>query len=79
MIRRSDRPPLDSRYHRTQNNEGTDALDGADPPALMASHDEFAELSPEGVRERMRGDLVVDAKGLTDETWSDAGLQIKRV
>lgn len=57
----------------------TDALDGADALVLMTGHDEFADLSPERVAEQMRGDLVVDAKELTDESWSDAGLRVERL
>lgn len=57
----------------------TDALDGADSLVLMTGHDEFTDFSPEDVSERMGGDLVVDAKGLTDDTWSDAGLRVERI
>lgn len=57
----------------------TEALDGADALVLMTGHDEFTDLSPDRVAERMDGDLVVDAKGLTDERWSDAGLRVKRL
>ena len=55
------------------------ALDGADALVFMTGHDEFESLSPETVGERMRGDFVVDAKGLTDERWREVGLVVEHL
>jgi len=60
-------------WDRSQAPEDADAL------VFMTGHDEFDELSPDEVATRMRGDLVVDAKGLTDSSWGDAGLTVERL
>jgi len=55
------------------------ALDGADALVFMTDHDEFTELDPDVVAERMDDNVVVDARGLTDESWHDAGLDVRRL
>jgi UDP-N-acetyl-D-mannosaminuronate dehydrogenase len=45
----------------------------------MTDHDEFTELDPEAVADRMDDNVVVDARGLTDESWHDAGLDVRRL
>ncbi|MFC6755670.1 nucleotide sugar dehydrogenase [Halomicroarcula sp. GCM10025894] len=55
------------------------ALDGADALVFMTDHDEFTELDPEVVAERMDDNVVVDARGLTDESWHEAGLDVRRL
>jgi len=53
------------------------ALDGADALVFMTDHDEFTDLDPETVAERMAGDVVIDARGLTDECWHEAELDVR--
>ena len=60
-------------------DDAATALDGADALVFMTDHDEFEELSPGTVAERMAGDVVVDARGLTDESWHAAGLDVRRL
>jgi len=55
------------------------ALEGADALVFMTDHDEFTELDPETVAEKMADDVVVDARGLTDESWHDVGLDVRRL
>ncbi|PSP83095.1 nucleotide sugar dehydrogenase [Halobacteriales archaeon QS_6_64_34] len=55
------------------------ALDGADAVVFMTDHDEFTELNPDTVAERMDDNVVVDARGLTDESWHEAGLDVRRL
>ncbi len=55
------------------------ALEGADALVFMTDHDEFAELDPETVARRMDDNVVVDARDLTDESWHDAGLDVRRL
>jgi UDP-N-acetyl-D-mannosaminuronic acid dehydrogenase len=55
------------------------ALEGADGLVFMTDHDEFTELDPEAVADRMDDNVVVDARGLTDESWHDAGLDVRRL
>ncbi|WP_277540893.1 nucleotide sugar dehydrogenase [Haloarcula laminariae] len=58
---------------------GPAALEGADALVFMTDHDEFDDVDPEAVAERMANDVVVDARGLTDESWHDAGLDVRRL
>ncbi|MDS0281604.1 nucleotide sugar dehydrogenase [Haloarcula onubensis] len=55
------------------------ALAGADALVFMTDHDEFTGLDPEAVVERMDDNVVVDARGLTDESWHEAGLDVRRL
>lgn len=55
------------------------ALTDADALVFMTDHDEFTELDPETVAERMDDNVVVDARGLTDASWHDAGLDVRRI
>lgn len=78
--------PADVRVHDPHVTEAgvtlwseSAALEGADALVFMTDHDEFTELDPETVAEQMAGDVVVDARGLTDESWHDAGLDVRRL
>ena len=55
------------------------ALDGADALVFMTDHDEFTELDPEAVIDRMADTVVVDARGLTDESWYLTGLDVRQL
>jgi len=55
------------------------ALDDADALVFMTDHDEFLELDPEDVAEQMDDNVVVDARGLTDESWHESGLDVRRL
>ena len=57
----------------------TEALEGADALVFMTDHDEFDALDPDTVAATMDGRLVVDTKGITDESWETNGLGIKRL
>ncbi|WP_324661913.1 nucleotide sugar dehydrogenase [Haloarcula sediminis] len=79
-------PAVDVRVHDPHVSDATAdlhdesaALDGADALVFMTDHDEFAELDPDAVAEQMDDNVVVDARGLTDESWHDAGLDVRRL
>ncbi len=79
-------PAVDVRVHDPHVEEaGVDlrtesaALDGADALVFMTDHDEFTDLDPTTVAERMDDNVVVDARGLTDESWHEAGLDVRRL
>nr|WP_321163748.1 nucleotide sugar dehydrogenase [Halorubrum saccharovorum] len=71
---------------RTSRNATLDlrSLDGAtrDADALVVAtdHDEFADLDPVELAERMAEPNVVDATGMLDlDRWRDAGFSVRRV
>ena len=52
----------------------------ADALVLMTDHREFQTLDPKALRDVMRGSLVLDARGLLDETaWRTAGFELQRL
>lgn len=52
----------------------------ADALVVATDHDEYAELDPTTVFERMRGDVVVDTKACLDRAeWEGAGFTVSRV
>jgi UDPglucose 6-dehydrogenase len=54
--------------HVTLCGSALEAVDGADIVALMTPWKEIADLDPRSVRERMRGDFVLDPYGAWRET-----------
>jgi UDP-N-acetyl-D-mannosaminuronic acid dehydrogenase len=57
-----------------------DALADADAAVLATDHDAYANLDPRAVRERMRGRLLVDCRGLLDPAeWERHGLSVRTI
>jgi len=53
---------------------------GADALVITTDHREYTELDPDEVTERMRGDVVVDTKGVLDRgEWEKADLECIRI
>ena len=63
----------------TRVHTGSALPDGADAVVFMTDHDEFTELNPDTVAERMDDNVVVDARGLTDESWHLTGLDVRQL
>ncbi len=58
----------------------TEAVTGAHALVIATDHDEFEELDPTRLAERMAEPNVVDTKGILDaERWRKAGFSIRRV
>ncbi len=47
---------------------------------ITTDHDEFADLSPDDLRDRMRGNLVIDTKWVLDaEEWAEHGMDVEQL
>ncbi|MFC6865259.1 nucleotide sugar dehydrogenase [Halomicroarcula sp. GCM10025817] len=56
------------------------ALADADAVVITTDHDEFADLSPDDLRDRMRGNLVIDTKWVLDaEEWAEHGMDVEQL
>lgn len=57
-----------------------ESLDEIDAAVLVTDHPEYGALSPETFVERMRGDVIVDTRGMLDRNrWEKFGLNISIV
>ena len=56
------------------------ATTDADAVVIATDHDEFAELDPDTLGERMAQQTVIDTKAILDpDRWRDAGFTIRRI
>ncbi|WP_144920720.1 nucleotide sugar dehydrogenase [Halorubrum salsamenti] len=60
--------------------DATTAVTGAHALVITTDHDEFEELDPNRLAERMAESNVVDTKGILDaDRWRQAGFSVRRV
>ena len=56
------------------------ATDGADAIVLTTDHDEYEELDPTPIAERMQKSVVIDTKAHLDaERWDAAGFTVRQI
>jgi UDP-N-acetyl-D-mannosaminuronate dehydrogenase len=54
-----------------------EAIAGADAVVLTAAHDEYTELDPAIIADRIRSNLIFDAVNVLDDTaWESHGLRV---
>ncbi len=69
--------PVASGFARPLASSLEEALDQADAMALIVDHDAFRKIEPAVARERMRGQVLVDARGFFDAAaWQASGFQV---
>jgi UDP-N-acetyl-D-mannosaminuronic acid dehydrogenase len=82
-----DAADADARFHDPHVEETTvplasldDATSEADALVVMTDHDDYRELVPEKLAERMRTPVVVDTKAIIDrEAWAASGFDVSQV
>lgn len=61
-------------------NDLNEAVNGADAVVLMTAHDEYRELTPEYLKEKMRTPILIDGRNVYDPgAFRDAGFEIRGV
>jgi UDP-N-acetyl-D-mannosaminuronic acid dehydrogenase len=77
----------DARFHDPHVEDGHDPLSSladatgdADAIVIMTDHDDYRNLDPDRIAERMRTPVVVDAKAMIDrEAWTETGFDVSQV
>ena len=61
-------------------NDLEEAIQGADAVVLVTAHDEYRELTPEYLKEKMRTPILIDGRNVYDPgAFRDAGFEIRGV
>jgi len=69
--------PIASSFSRPLSPSLAEALEEADAAVLVVDHDLFHEIDPAQAKDKMRGRVLIDARGFFDaDAWAGAGFEV---